>query len=61
MILTFIIISSLKLVVDTYFKPGSDEIKVSEDIDIFFNTVFAIECILKVISFGFIIDQNSYL
>ena len=60
-ILVFIMISSLKLAVDTYFVEGTEAAKVSIQIDLFFNIAFMCECALKIISFGFYMDENSYL
>ncbi|KRX08852.1 hypothetical protein PPERSA_08956 [Pseudocohnilembus persalinus] len=60
-ILTFIIISSFKLVVDTYINPGSEAEQISEYIDFLFNAVFIVECVVKIISFGLILDDGSYL
>lgn len=53
--------SSLKLAIDSYFYDNEDALDVSADIDIFFNLVFAIEATLKIISFGLVFDENSYL
>ncbi len=57
---------------DSYFEDGSPALVVSEDIDLFFNTAFALEASMKIIgtnnlvflnflAFGFILDENSYL
>ena len=58
---TFIVISSLKLAVDTYIDSSSDVGLASAKIDIVINVVFFCECAMKIISFGFFLDDNSYL
>lgn len=55
MILAVILISSIKLVIDTYeddFQPW---------LNYFFAFFFGVESCLKIISFGFILDSGSYL
>ena len=49
----FIVISSLKLAVDTYLNPLEQSGKISAKIDIVINVVFFCECGMKIISFGF--------
>ena len=49
MILAFIIISSLKLVVDTYFDDGSEMLDISGNIDYFFNGAFTLEAFMKIV------------
>lgn len=72
LILAFIIISSLKLVVDTYFDDDSEMLVISGDIDYFFNGAFTLEAFMKIVgiylylllyilAFGLILDENSYL
>lgn len=56
-ILGVIVISSLKLVVDTYTDLGA----VSEGLDLSFNIIFTLEAVFKIIAYGFVIDENSYL
>jgi hypothetical protein len=34
---------------------------ISLNVDIVFNLVFAMECVLKILAFGFCFDENSYL
>jgi hypothetical protein len=69
-ILFVIVISSIKLVIDTYFD--ADPVTYSEGaeknfvifldvIDLIFNAIFIFEMIVKVISLGFVLDFNSYL
>lgn len=56
-ILVLIILSSIKLVVDTYLfdLPEDDPIVVtSAQIDYFFTAVFALESFLKSLAYGFI-------
>lgn len=63
-ILILIILSSIKLVIDTYIYelPTDDPILVaSQNIDYFFTGVFAMESVLKSFAFGFIQDKGSYL
>ena len=64
-ILVAIIVSSLKLVFDTYTDnedPTQAElIKISEIIDMFFTFFFALEALFKAHALGFIMDENSYL
>lgn len=57
-ILAAIVVSSLKLALETYFEQGNT---VMSGIDYFFNVFFAIEMLLKTISMGFILDKGSYL
>jgi len=66
-ILVLIVFSSIKLAVDTYFieDPTTDfELLYSEFstiLDYVFNISFLIECVLKIISYGFILDENTYI
>lgn len=66
-ILTVIVLSSLKLVVDTYLpqNPTTEtEIRiltVSDDIDFALNIFFTVELVLKVLYLGFVLDKKSYL
>ena len=60
-ILFFIITSSLKLIVDTYVSEDSTLHDQLTNVDIFFNVVFCIEASLKIISYGFIGEDNTYL
>ena len=65
MILIAIIVSSLKLIVDSYINQDdpnqADLIEVNNVIDQFFSIFFAFEMCLKALAFGFILDKNSYL
>lgn len=63
-ILILIVLSSIKLVIDTYlFDLPADNpiVKISGDLDNFFTAAFALESILKSIAFGFFFDKGSYL
>lgn len=66
-ILVTIILSSLKLIVDTYIPDNpvsNSEImlaNISDNLDNFFNIFFAVEFALKSTYMGFIMDTNSYL
>lgn len=61
---SFIMLSSLKLAVDTYFlneKKGSFTLQVSTYIDWTFNILFLFEMMIKMIAMGLIMDNGSYL
>ena len=71
LIIGVIVASSLKLVIDTYF-PDSDPDSYSSlntknfvyflnYIDIVFTAIFTVEMSLKILSYGFVMDMNSYL
>lgn len=55
MILAAIVLSSLKLVVDTYL---ADLLKPADYVFAFF---FGIEMVMKIIAFGFVLEGSSYL
>ena len=62
LILIVIVLSSIKLVIDTYFKADDNEYNtISDIIDIIFTSFFTLECLLKIVSLGFIMESNSYL
>ncbi|KAL4480370.1 hypothetical protein ABPG74_020886 [Tetrahymena malaccensis] len=61
LILFFIVTSSFKLVVDTYVDDSSDAGAALKNIDLMFNFIFITEALLKIIAYGFIGDENSYL
>lgn len=64
LILGLIVISSFKLAADTYLINNAEdslEVQASNAIDYIFNVCFTLECFMKIISFGFIIDDGSYL
>lgn len=62
-IIILIVLSSLKLVVETYFDENSDPAVLSafRILDYFFNAVFILEAVLKIIKMGLINDEGSYL
>jgi hypothetical protein len=56
--------NSMKLAMDTYYidvDPESIEMRISAVIDYFFNIAFTIECVMKCIALGLIMDEGSYL
>lgn len=62
--MTLIALNSVKLAVDTYFLESKDtdiETIISGYVDSFFNWSFFIECTLKIVSLGFVMDGGSYL
>lgn len=63
-ILILILMSSVKLVWDTYLLGSPDdstENKVSFAFDIFFTIAFTVEFILKSISLGVVLEPKTYL
>ena len=60
-ILLLIILSSIKLAIDSYISEGSEIYKTLKSVDIVFTTFFLFEFMMKVIAIGFIMDNNSYL
>jgi hypothetical protein len=60
-VLVVIILSSLKLAVDSYVKSGHPAYTVFSYLDIFFNCFFLFECVLKIIARGFFVGEGSYL
>ena len=62
-IIWVIVVSSIKQIVDTY----SDQIKEQSMIDLLtaidytVNFIFIVECVVKVVSQGFVLDSGSYL
>ena len=61
-ILFLIILSSLKLAIDTYLPDNNADVtNASTYIDNIFNSLFTLECVMKVISVGFCFDEGSYL
>lgn len=63
-IMLLIALSSMKLALESYLT-NEDEtstiVKTSEYLDLAFNYLFILECILKVIALGFAMDDGSYL
>ena len=63
-ILGLIVLSSMKLAFDSYYMKESATSTVviaSSDIDYVLNCCFICESVLKIISFGFVMDDGSYL
>ena len=61
-ILFLIVMSSMKLAIDTYLPTDNVEVTlISADIDNAFNSAFFLECALKLVALGFVIDDGSYL
>jgi hypothetical protein len=61
-VMTLIFLSSLKLAIETYSNDLPDSIiNIINKLDYFFNVSFFVECLLKVISYGFFFCKNSYL
>ena len=64
MVMFLIFASSIKLAFDTYFLEADKDsivMKVSTNIDLFFNFSFIVEMCVKLIAIGFIMDTGSYL
>lgn len=63
-IMLLIFLSSLKLATDTYMDGLSEDsalLLISDISDALFTWAFAIECLVRVIALGFIMDSGSYL
>ena len=60
-ILFLIVLSSLKLAVDTYLDESMGVWEASKIIDKTFNSLFIAECVFKVTALGFVADDGSYL
>jgi hypothetical protein len=63
-IMTLVILSSLKLVVDSYLNGDASQetlAQVSENFDRFFTAAFALESVFRATALGFCIDNGSYL
>ena len=59
-----IIGSTMKLIMDTYtdkLSPDDPIIVGSEKLDLIFQIAFTLEMTIKIIAFGFIMEENSYL
>ena len=68
MILFLVVLSSIKLAFDTYLNfdsPNSNYeeelVNISENLDIFFTACFTLEMIMKIIAYGLVLCDNSYL
>lgn len=65
-ILLLIILSSFKLVIDTYINDdafgNSEQVYIiSQNVDYFFNTCFIFEALMKTIAYGFVMEPNCYM
>lgn len=62
LILTLILLSTFRLIIETFTPNDDPNYKlIYAYLDIFFNICFVTEMILKIISFGFLLDDGSYL
>ena len=61
-ILVMIIISSIKLAIDTYINDvNSIPYTISKNFDFFFTAIFFLEALIKTLALGFIWDEGTYL
>jgi hypothetical protein len=63
-VLVLIILGSIKLVIETYFESGEMSPGMSlafEWIDKIFTICFTLECVFKILKFGFFVPKNAYL
>jgi hypothetical protein len=63
-ILTLIVLSSMKLVYDTYIMNEDEDsrhVQVSTSFDLFFTVAFTLEMLIKTISAGLVMNKGSYL
>lgn len=63
-IMFLIVGSSFKLVFDTYttkMEPDEPMVQYSSKFDLIFQFFFTCEMVIKIIAFGFVMDENSYL
>ena len=64
LIMVLVLLSSIKLVVDSYLTgdPSQEVLaQVSENVDRFFTSAFALESFIRATALGFCIDNGSYL
>ena len=62
MYLFLIVFSCAKLIFDTYIDQNDTEMMlISNNIEIFFSYVFILEAVLKILAFGLVIGDHSYL
>ena len=59
-ILIMILLSTARLIIDT-FVGGYLSVLIFDLCDFFFNLVFLLECIAKIIALGFVMDEGSYV
>lgn len=60
-IIVSIMLSSIKLVIDSYIEPNTRLYEISDILDSVFSSIFILECVLKVITKGLILGENTYL
>ena len=61
-ILVIIFLSSIKLALDTYISDTNSRMyRISVIFDQVFAGIFAVEALMKIVSFGFVLDNNSYM
>ena len=65
-ILTIIVLSTCRLIFETFFVQNGSSINnliyiILDVLDSIFNLIFFCECIMKIVSLGFIEDKGSYL
>lgn len=62
MILGVIILSSIALATESYIDKNDMKNKgIMSNIDLILNILFTIECVLKIIALGFVIESTTYL
>ena len=59
-ILIMILCSTARLILDTFID-GYISVLIFDMCDVFFNIIFLIECVMKIIALGFVMDEGSYL
>ena len=59
-ILIMILCSTVRLILDTFID-GYISVLIFDISDAFFNIVFLLECVFKVLALGFVMDEGSYL
>ena len=62
-LIVFILLSTVLLIVNTYYLRESTKTAdlILSSINIFFVCIFAIECVFKIVVYGFFFDKGSYL
>ena len=59
-ILVMILCSTVRLILDTFID-GYISVLIFDICDAFFNIIFLLECVTKVLALGFVLDEGSYL
>ncbi|MCQ2815701.1 MAG: ion transporter [archaeon] len=59
-ILVMILLSTARLILDTIVA-GYLSVLIFDIMDLFFNTIFFLEMLIKIIALGFVMDEGSYL